>query len=185
MLNAYTDSYGRATYEAAGVELMAEALNLTLEVIPCEHECNYGEHLIEIFVNIGFKPLNLLGIKARDATIPCLFNALKWYVPCPKSALRMERVMGVFSASVWFSMVSVRILTGLVFWYSARSHGRAVLRESYGYRTLVHSLYNVLGVSVPEMPRTFRLRALFCLFVWYSFAISTIFQSFFFLYLFS
>jgi hypothetical protein len=188
MLNAYTDSYGRATYEAAGVEteylkLVAEALNLTLEVIPCEHECNYGEHIIEIFVNIGFKPLNLIGIKTRDATIPYLFNALKWYVPCPKSDLSMEKVMGVFSVPVWFSMVPVLILTGIVFWYSARSHDRAILRESYGYRTLVHSLYNVwcvfLGVSVPEMPRTFRVRALFCLFVWYSFAVSTIFQSFF------
>jgi hypothetical protein len=36
-----------------------------------------------------------------------------------------------------------------------------------------------MGVSVPEMPRTFRLRTLFILFVWYSFAMSTIFQSFF------
>jgi hypothetical protein len=188
LTNAYTDSYGRAMYEAAGVEteylnLVAEALNLTLEVMMCDHKCDYGEAIIEIFVNIGFKPLNILGFKARDATIPYLFNALKWYVPCPKSDLRMERVVGVFSASVWFSMVPVLILTGLVFWYSARSQDRAVLRESYGFRTLEHSLYNVwcivLGVSVPEMPRTSRVRALFCLFVWYSFAISTIFQSFF------
>jgi hypothetical protein len=36
-----------------------------------------------------------------------------------------------------------------------------------------------MGVSVPEMPRTWRVRALFVLFLWYSFALSTIFQSFF------
>lgn len=188
LTNASTDSYGHAIYEVGGIEmeylnLVVDALNLTLEVIWCEHECNYEEHFIEIFVNIGFKPLNILGIKSRDATIPYLFNALKWYVPCPKPTLRMERVMGVFSTSVWFSMVPVLVLTGLVFRYSTRFHNRTVLRESYGYRTLVHCLYNVwcvfMSVSVPEMPRTCRLRAVFCLFVWYSFAISTIFQSYF------
>jgi hypothetical protein len=36
-----------------------------------------------------------------------------------------------------------------------------------------------MGVSVPEMPRTWRVRALFVLFVWYTFAMSTIFGSFF------
>jgi hypothetical protein len=188
LTNADTDSDGYPIYEAAGIEaeylsLVAEALNLTLEIVPCEHECSYGEHIFEIFVNIGFKPLNILGMKYRDATIPYIFNAMKWYVPCPKSALRMERVMGVFSTSVWFSMLPVLILTGVVFWYSARFPVTAVPREAYGYRTLVHSLYNVwciiLGVSVAEMPRTSRVRAVFCLFLWYSFAISTIFQSFF------
>ena len=57
------------------------------------------------------------------------------------------------------------------------------MKESYGYRTVIHCLYNAwcvfMGVSVPEMPRTFRVRTLFILFVWYSFAMSTIFQSFF------
>lgn len=188
LINTYTDSYECSSDEFAGIEreylnLIAEALNFTLKVIWCEHECNYGEYPTEIFVNIGFKPLNILGIKSRDATIPYLFNALKWYVPCPKSTVRMERVMGVFSTSVWFAMVPVLILTCLVFWYSSVFPHSTLLRESYGYRTLVRCLYNVwcvfMGVSVPEMPRTSRVRALFCLFVWYSFAISTIFQSFF------
>ncbi|PNF26843.1 hypothetical protein B7P43_G16841 [Cryptotermes secundus] len=188
LTNTSMDSYGRAVYEVTGIEteylnLISDALNLTLEVIWCEHECNYEERFVDIFVNIGFKPLNMLGMKSRDATIPYLFNALKWYVPCPKSTLRMEKVMGVFSTSVWFSMVPILVLTALVFWYSARFPNRTVLKESYGYRTLVHCLYNVwcvfMGVSVPEMPRTSRVRTVFCLFVWYSFAISTIFQSYF------
>jgi hypothetical protein len=36
-----------------------------------------------------------------------------------------------------------------------------------------------MGVPVPAMPRIYRARALFMLFVWYSFAMSTIFQSYF------
>ena len=36
-----------------------------------------------------------------------------------------------------------------------------------------------MGVSVPEMPRIFRVRTLFILFLLYSFALGTIFQSFF------
>jgi hypothetical protein len=36
-----------------------------------------------------------------------------------------------------------------------------------------------MGVSVPEMPRTSELRILFLLYVWYCFAMSTVFQAFF------
>jgi hypothetical protein len=80
-------------------------------------------------------------------------------------------------------MLLVICLTALVFWSSVRLLVGAVMKEQYGYRIVLCSLQNVwcvfVGVSVPAMPRTYRMRALFMLFVWYSFAMSTIFQSFF------
>jgi len=182
----YTDSDGRTVPRFAGIDvqyltLVTEALNLTLNYSICDGNCGDDNHPIEIVA--GFRPLSTTAIQNRDVTVPYLFNTFKWFVPCPKSALRMERILNVFSSSVWFTMLPVIFLTALVFWSSVRLPLGVVMKESYGYRTVIHCLYNAwcvfMGVSVPEMPRTFRARILFILFVWYSFALSTIFQSFF------
>jgi hypothetical protein len=184
----YTDSDGRTVLKFAGIEakyltLVTEALNLTLNYNICGGTCEFEKYPIPINVVAGFKPLSSITIPAFEPTIPYLFNAFKWFVPCPKSALRMERLLSVFSSSVWFTMLPVIFLTSLVFWSSVGLPLGVAMKESYGYRTVIHCLYNVwcvfMGVSVPEMPRTFRVRALFILLVWYSFAMSTIFQSFF------
>jgi hypothetical protein len=80
-------------------------------------------------------------------------------------------------------MLLVIFLTALVFWSSVRLLLGAVMNESYGYRTVIHCLQNMwcvfMGVSVAAMLRPHRVRALFMLFLWYSFAMSTIFQLFF------
>lgn len=184
----YTDSDGRTVLRFAGIEvkyltLVSEALNLTLDLSLCGKKCGDGKDPLPIAVIAGFRPLSVMKIESYDFTIAFLFNAFRWFVPCPKSALRMERILSVFSSSVWFTMLPVIFLTALAFWSSVRLPLGVVTKESYGYRTVIHCLYNVwcvfLGVSVPEMPRTFRVRALFILFVWYSFAVSTVFQSFF------
>jgi hypothetical protein len=184
----YTDSDGRTLLRFAGIDvvyltLVAKVLNLTLNYSLCGKQCGDKERPLPIEVIAGFRPLSSAVPAPYDTTIPYEFSAFKWFVPCPKSALRLEKILSVFSSSVWFTMLPVILLTALVFWSSVRLDLGVVTKESYGYSTVIHCLYNVwcvfMGVSVPEMPRTFRVRALFILFVWYSFAMSTIFQSFF------
>jgi Ligand-gated ion channel. len=188
LTDSYTDSDGRAVLTLTGIDvkfltLVSEALNLTLDYCILYKTCENEYHEYPIKVLAGFKPLSTAALNLGDATIPYLCDTFKWFVPCPKSALRMERILNVFSSSVWFTMLPVIFLTAVVFWSLTTVPLGAGLKESYGYRTVLHCLYNVwcvfMSVSVPEMPRTFRLRALFCLFVWYSFAMSTVFQSFF------
>jgi hypothetical protein len=188
----YTDSDGRTVLWFAGIDvkyltLVTDALNLTLNYSICVQTCGGQERPLAIEVLIGFRTLSSSFLPSYDATIPYIFNDIKWFVPCPKSALRMERILNVFSSSVWFTMLPVIFLTAVVFWSSVRLPLGVVMKESNGYRTVIHCLYNAwsvfIGVSVPEMPRTFRVRTLFILFVWYSFALSTIFQSFFTLFL--
>ena len=184
----YTDSDGLNVLRFAGIDvnyltLVTEALNLTLNYSLCGKECGDKERPLPIEVIAGFKPLSSITYPFYDTTIPYIFNTLKWFVPCPKSASRMDKILNVFSSSVWFTMLLLIFLTVLVFWSSVRLPLGVVMKESYGYRTVIRCLYNVwcvfMAVSVPEMPRTFRVRALFILFVWYSFAMSKIFQSFF------
>jgi hypothetical protein len=185
----YTDSDGRTVLRFAGIDvkylsLVTEALNLTLNYSICVEKCNTKNHPILIQIIAAYKPQNSgTNPLLYETTIAYQFSTFKWFVPCPKSALRMEKVLSVFNSSVWFTMLPVIFLTGLAFWISVRLPLGITMKESYGYRTVIHCLYNVwcvfMGVSVPEMPRTFRVRALFIIYVWYSFAVSTIFQSFF------
>jgi hypothetical protein len=184
----YTDSDGRTVLGFTGIDvlylsLVAETLNLTLNYSLCVKSCGKTNHPYVIEIVAGYKPSTSFKPLSYDITIPYQFNAVKWFVPCPKSALSMEKILSVFNSSVWFTMLPVIFLTALVFWISVKLPLGIIMKESYGYRTVIHCLYNVwcvfMGVSVPEMPRTFRVRALFIIFVWYSFAVSTIFQSFF------
>jgi hypothetical protein len=79
-------------------------------------------------------------------------------------------------------MLLVISLNALVFWISVRLLVGTVMNKLYGYRTVVYCSQNVwsvsMGVSVSAFLRTYRVRSLFMLFVWYSFAMNTIFKSF-------
>jgi hypothetical protein len=72
-----------------------------------------------------------------------------------KSFATTEKVMVMFSPSVWFTMAVVIILTTLVFWSTSNGPACAVT-ESDRHRTVLHCACNVwstfLGVSVSQMP---------------------------------
>jgi hypothetical protein len=95
--------------------------------------------------------------------------------------------MNVYATSVWIVLALVFILTAVVFWLTAYTHYGPSM-EPYNFRHLsscFHSVWAIfMGVSVPEMPRTSKLRTLFLLYVCYCFAIWNVFQIFFTSYLF-
>jgi hypothetical protein len=72
-----------------------------------------------------------------------------------KSFTTTEKVIGMFTPSVWFTMAVVIVLTTLVFWRTSNGPACAVT-ESHTYRTVLHCAYNVwstfLGLSVSQMP---------------------------------
>jgi hypothetical protein len=122
------------------------------------------------------------GAISADLTTPYIFDAIQWYVPCAKPALRSSKVMEMFTPSVWFSMAVVIILTSFVFWLTSNSPARSI-QESRCYKTVQNCAYNIwsafMGVSVPQFPRSSKLRILFLLYVAYCFAMNTVFQAFF------
>ncbi|KDR17222.1 hypothetical protein L798_08949 [Zootermopsis nevadensis] len=191
----YTDTSGNATYKFRGLEieyllLVSKALNLTLEfrlitdsvlTFPIGSAVNMVlDGLADISIGRMFHLAQYVGI--AEPTIAFMFDTIKWYVPCPKPTLRTEKIMGIFSPSVWFAMTVVIVLTTLVFWRTSNCSISAVT-ESHTYRTVAYCAYNAwsafMGVSVPEMPRTPKLRIIFFIFVWYCFAMNVIFQAFF------
>jgi hypothetical protein len=176
------DENGVFKFRGLDLEYLAhvtEILNLSAEII-LGKEKSYNSTSV---LRIQFAVQTGLYNNAVEATVPYLYDALKWYVPCPRSVVSTESIMGVFSFSVWLAALSVVLVMSLVFWFTAKSSYRSVVRESHSYRTLVRCMYDLwcvfMGVSVAEMPRTSRVRVVFFLFVCYSFVISTVFQSFF------
>jgi hypothetical protein len=170
--------------------LLSEALNSTLVFSqPSPNAYVFQriswciQNMIDGFVDvaIGRIPGTLLGVIFADVTVPYIFDALKWYVPCSKPALRWNKLMDMFTPSVWYSMTVV-ILTSFVFWGTSNSLARSV-QESHCYRTVQYSAYNIwsafMGVSVPQFPRTSKLRLLFLLYMCYCFAMNTVFQALF------
>jgi hypothetical protein len=139
-------------------------------------------------VVVGIVPLAPVAVSGMtEPSTPYLSDAAKWFVPCPKPISRVEKFLTVFDASVWLTMIIVFVLTSALFWFSANYPHRMLEIESKNLQTVPKCMYNAwsifIGVSVPEMPRTWKVRIFFLIYVCYCFAMSTVFQAFFVSYL--
>jgi hypothetical protein len=192
----HMDSDGNTVYSYRGLEmeyllLVADATNLTVVFLPpAEGDVRETrtQQILEVSdgisdVAVGHFPLNLLVLPFADPTIIIVFDNLRWYVPCPRPVPRMEKVMGLYTLPVWCSIALVFILTALAFWRSANAPNSAFVTESRTYKEILRCIFIVwcvsLGVSVPKMPSSPKLRALFALFLCYCFVMGIVFQAFF------
>ncbi|XP_021939798.1 uncharacterized protein LOC110839677 isoform X4 [Zootermopsis nevadensis] len=130
--------------------------------------------------DMSFAGLPLLEEAARfaDYSFPYYVVKYNWFVPCLKPFSRLQRISNIFSVSVWSAMVIVFLLVTVASWWLAKG-----VDEVPSYTSFSSSLFNnwavMVGVSVTEMPRKFTLKLTFLGFVWYCFAMSTVFQTFF------
>jgi hypothetical protein len=125
--------------------------------------------------------INLERFTYFDVTKVYYFSGLLWVVPCAEPFERVTSISRVFSASLWLLTLVVIILSA-GFMYSVSIWFTKFIKEADHYRTISDCFYNVwatfLGISVPRMPVTDHLKIFFVMLVWYSLAISTVFQAF-------
>jgi hypothetical protein len=189
---------GSVVYEYRGAEieyllLLGEAMNMTIEFLPPPARKLY---LVDFYVHaltavdsgvadvaIGSIPLNARTIAFCDPTISFIYTAHKWYVPCARPIRKIDSIINIFTLSTWLALILVLVLSSLSFWGIANGPRSSLVQESTVYKSLSESFNNAwavfVGVSVAQMPRSFRLRSFFFLFVCYCFAINTVFQAFF------
>jgi hypothetical protein len=133
-------------------------------------------------IAVGSIPLVAIFAYLYDYTIPYLYDSILGIIPCPRRIPKSDMIMNVYATSVWILVALVFILTAVVFWCMANSR-YAGSTESNNFRNVsscFHSAWAIfMGVSLPDMPRTSKLRILLLLYVCYCFAISTVFQAFF------
>jgi hypothetical protein len=126
-------------------------------------------------VVLGDFPLHLHLTQLADPTIPYLDSSLRWFVPCARQASRMQTVMRIYTTPVWAAMLGVLLLASVFTWRRGRRS-----QHSPSFSRVLQDMWAVtLGVSVPQLPRDFGLRVLFSLLLWYSIAMTTVFQTLF------
>jgi hypothetical protein len=185
------DKYKYRGLEIEYLLIISHVMNTSLVYLPLTVGTNVEQRTVMLMklsfglgdVLLGTLPLHLSILKHADATISYLETAFQWLVPCPTPVPKIEKVLGIFTLPVWFTLMTVHIMTTVTVWCMGNRHYSLQEEESPLYKTVSDSLHSVwavsMGVSVAELPRTSRLRVFFLLFVWYCFAINTIFQAFF------
>ncbi|KAJ9594238.1 hypothetical protein L9F63_014398 [Diploptera punctata] len=120
-----------------------------------------------------------------DVSIPIFIDTVRFIVPCPKPIAKTKKIIAIFSLSTCTSIGFVFIIVGILFWTLSNYPTRR--KEFTGFNIIEQSLSAawavLLGISVPQMPLSLRTRTLFIIYVWYCFAISTVFQAYFTTYL--
>jgi hypothetical protein len=175
------------------VDLIFKRLNLTAEYIVSQ---NMEENFYPLFIEsiqqlepassdiaIGFLPFHASIFGIAEATVPYLNIRVTWYVPCPKPISCWASIYKIFGSIVWACFGAVAILSVIVMWMLAKHDTQINVHESANYKTVMYCIYNVLavitGVSVPQKPISLSLRIFFIACVWYSFAMTTVYQAYF------
>jgi hypothetical protein len=116
-----------------------------------------------------------------DSTHSYLESGFNWYVQCARPRPRWQVFVRTFALSVWAVLILTFFSVVIVTWSIARFPNER--RECADYRSFVGTfqalLAVLLNVGVNRMPLTLRLRGFFCVWVWSSFALTTVFQTYF------
>jgi hypothetical protein len=114
-----------------------------------------------------------------DGTNSYFTEEFTWFIPRAEMYPRFLSMSRVFASNVWLLIFVVMLLAAVLFYRVAVSQTAG---ESNTYKHFTMCLFNawsvVLGVGVHEMPRSDLLRGIFCLWLMYSLAINTVFQTY-------
>ncbi|PSN38615.1 Ionotropic receptor 616 [Blattella germanica] len=179
--------------EGLGVQLIsgfAEKFNLSLKFLQPFKQHSIDE-LLEISdlintgradVITGFLPLNLYVTSQFDFTVTVWSIPIVWLVPCPQKLGRVNRALSIFTISSWLTLVIVLLLSSATL-CTLSKYGKEVSEFKDFGQCILSAFVVLLGISVAQMPETFRTRCFFGLYVWYCLAVSMVFQTFFVTYL--
>jgi hypothetical protein len=191
-----TDSDGNVVYNLGGIAvenmlLAADKMKVTPVFLKPSLRLAIEEGALELGnllerksdIVIGVLPLLALFVTTWfQPTIPYEYTAGKWFVPCPQPVARMEKVIHTYTLPVWLTMATVLLLTAIL-WWGLANWRLSSLKDSRTFRTLSYCLYNAwavgMGVSATNTPKIWTFRSIFLVYIWYCFAMSTVFQAFF------
>jgi hypothetical protein len=194
IMTSKSSDAGEIKYRGVEMEylfLLSEAMNMTLTFRP-PTQGEVLDQLTRAFsevtmedvsdMAIGFLLLNPVVVSYGDPSVPYMFTDVEWSVPCSKPALRVEKLKSMFATSVWLLITLVFVLMSVMFWCMSRTPCRPIATDPDAYMSLLDCLQMawaiLLSLSVPKLPQRNLLRTLFVSYVWYSFAINTVFQSY-------
>ncbi|KAJ9586405.1 hypothetical protein L9F63_019947 [Diploptera punctata] len=176
-------------YDQRIVHLVAQKMNMRIEYLETrpgnriEIRMNALEDLLTGITDVicGGYVIHPAITPFADPTVSYTKNSVKWCVPCGTPIPRVKKISQIFKSDVWLMMGLQFILS--VFAISWISDKMSRLREEEKTINIGSSVCTVLsimiGVSIPKMPVSSAQRIIFIILIWYSFALSTVFQSLF------
>ncbi|PSN45736.1 Ionotropic receptor 589 [Blattella germanica] len=186
IIATYSDYIGD-NIELKYVKLLLEsALNFTVHVVEELKENMYigidwmMRKIILDQADIALKGMPLLHrlYKMADPSLPYYETTYQWYVPCAKPLSRVHSVSRIFALSLWLCICLSLLVFAAAIWVLSRFSDEP--SAYYKLPTLFCNIWAVvLGIGASQMPTTTRLRFVFVTLVWYCFAISTVFQTYF------
>jgi hypothetical protein len=137
---------------------------------------------------IGFVPILPMAILPGFVhTIPVTGSLFSFFLPCPSRVHKMSKLFSIFTLPVWLSLALAFVLTSATFWCLENKSHVSNSRKPCTATSFSLPIYNawaiLMAVSVPKMPNTWTHRILFLVYVCFSFAMVTVFQTFFVSYL--
>jgi len=133
--------------------------------------------------NISFcgLPKNFFYEMHVDSTHSYLESGFHWYVQCARPRPRWQMFVRTFALSVWASLILAFVAFAIVMWGLAKFPDER--QESTLYRTFFGTLQALMAVflneSVNRLPSKTFLRLFFCLWIWSSFALTVVFETYF------
>jgi hypothetical protein len=178
-------------FEIRLLEFIARTMNMSITYRPPPPEL-WGQKLangswtgIDRDLTLGMADIGFAGsILSQNETVDMDFTVshgplgFKWVVPCAKPFPRWKSITRVFSLTAWLLVFMTILLAAGVLTCLARCG----VHELALYKTLSGCLFCswalVLGVSAGSAPHSVPARFFFILWMWYSLAINTLFQTF-------
>ncbi|KAJ4446585.1 hypothetical protein ANN_13282 [Periplaneta americana] len=116
-----------------------------------------------------------------DSTHSYMESGFNWYVQCARLRPRWQAFVRTFTLSVWLALILVTITLAIFMWLISKYPIQDQEAKKYQtfFGTLEALLAVLLNVGVNQMPLTIILRGYFCLWMWYSFAMTLVFQTYF------
>jgi hypothetical protein len=175
------------------LDFVFKKLNLTLiHDTPEPINSNYVTSIINVMMRllggdtdlvIGEIPLMYNITQHADYTVSHFTHRGLWYVPCGRHESRVKTISRIFTVTVWIMITMFLFIASALMACMGAYLKRNKVPESHIFKNVTACLITLwavtLGVSASELPRTSKIRIFFILFVWYSLAISTVFQTYF------
>jgi len=188
MENAMTINFSRV--EINFIKFVLKTLNLTISydlqrTDNMSHADMCFASVMKVFAGetdivVGGLPLESRLTVFGEPTIPYFETPISWYVPCARPLGRTGMIFRVLTFPVWLCCAVVFLAATATAWLLAI---RANITESKRYTHIASCFYILwsvtVGVSVPKMPQTPRLRLFFLQWIMHCLVMTTVFQAFF------
>jgi len=133
--------------------------------------------------NISFcaLPKNFFYERHVDSTYSYFESGFHWYVQCARPRPRWQMFVKTFALSVWACLILAFVAFAIVMWRLAKFPDER--QEPTHYRSFFGTLQVLmalfLNVSGSRLPLKIFLRLFICLWIWTSFALTTVFETYF------